>query len=433
MMPGAGTLLRFAGPAVGLSGMAVFAFLYLWRPAWYFAALTAMGFKPWHYPFLDGEYWMASVECTGKGIDIYLGNPCDVLNRANPYSPLWGWAAFLPTDKAWTAPLGTGLDAVFFLSLAVLPPARRLVELPAIVLTTFSYAVCYAAERANADILLYLMALGAGLLLLRRDQARFFAYPVIVLAGLLKFYPLALLVLALRERRRAFLAIAVATGLATGAALLAVLPQLREMAANIPRNFLRDAFGGDILPSIMACAAGEHADDCASLPDHPGQAALANYFVTWIICLTGAALLARAVLRLDGFARELAALGEAETLFLAIGGIVVAGCFFAGRNVDYRQVFFLMTVPGFLALTRAAARPVRRLAAATLVLIVFLMWKEAIHVWWDGAGLNPVLLFVLREVAFWAVIAVLLAVLWRILSMLPTPRAVLGRLAGTRA
>ena len=121
--------LRFAIPAAGLLGMVVLVLLYQFDPQSYYLTLAFFGIAPVRYPpFLDFQFVLASIDCWQHGIDVYINNPCDVLERPFDYSPLWLRFTFL-ADKDSTNPLGLYLGISFFLALAVLPPPRSGKEL----------------------------------------------------------------------------------------------------------------------------------------------------------------------------------------------------------------------------------------------------------------------------------------------------------------
>src|SRR5262249_49806134 len=190
--------LRFTIPAAGLAAIIAIVLLYCLEPESYYFALAFIGIVPFRYPFLDLEFILASVDCWQHGIDVYVNNPCDVLGRPFNYSPLWLRFAFLPS-KDWTNPLGLCLSVSFFLALAILPSPRSASELLLRLTATLSPVTTYAAERGNIDLLMFVLATAAGILLLKPLRRRLAAYAIIVLAGLLKIYPFVLMVLTLRE------------------------------------------------------------------------------------------------------------------------------------------------------------------------------------------------------------------------------------------
>jgi hypothetical protein len=112
-------------------------------------------------------------------------------------SGLLYWLAILPITTAWDNALGLGLVVLFLLALTLLPPGR---DLWLITLATVSSATMLAIERANVDLLMFVMAM----LVVR---LRVTGYLVALLAGMLKFYPIVLLISAVRERLVACLAV----------------------------------------------------------------------------------------------------------------------------------------------------------------------------------------------------------------------------------
>jgi hypothetical protein len=101
-----------------------------------------------------------------------------------------------------------------------------------------------------------------------------------------------------------------------------------------------------------------------------------------------------------------------ETQFLVIGGLLVAACFFAGQNVNYRGIFLLPVVSGLVCLHRSVKDPeVRRFCGQMIAAVLFIMWEEffrrALHAVISpvpGEGLSSraeVFFWVGRELVWW--------------------------------
>src|SRR5204863_166854 len=99
---------------------------------------------------------------------------------------------------------------LFLLSLAILPRPRRPLELALTVLATLSTAVVFAVERANPDILLFILALVTALSAEGGLGIRLIGYAAALLSGLVKYYPLVTLVLLVEERVPVFLIVSAA-------------------------------------------------------------------------------------------------------------------------------------------------------------------------------------------------------------------------------
>ena len=103
--------------------------------------------------------------------------------------------------------MGLALDLLFILSLASVLRPRTSREIWIYGLAVLSPTTVYAVERANNDLIVFLLILSGGMLLTVRQPSRLCSYALFLVAGLLKYYPLALLVLLIRERRRAAVAL----------------------------------------------------------------------------------------------------------------------------------------------------------------------------------------------------------------------------------
>ena len=162
----------------------------------------------------------------------------------------------------------------------------------------------------------------------RSDCARP-GYAVSLLAGMLKFYPIVLLVLAVRERLVTCLVVwAVAAGVIALWFALDGAEILRGMA-NIPftHPFDDNVFGAHNLPFGLA-----------ELLGLPHAAAIALQVLLLVIMLGLAATLARRV--------QVHALTEAESLHLLAGSVLLVSCFVMAQNVSYRGIYLSVRAAG---------------------------------------------------------------------------------------
>src|SRR5713101_5811330 len=178
-------IYRFSAPVSALAfflGMS-----YLYRYGYrdlYGDVLRSYGVIPFQFPFLDISSPLAAWDCARHGIDVMLSNPCNFLQIPFNYSPLWMAAAAIPLDGADTMVVGWSLDLLFIVSLSLVPPPRRPLELVLVLAATLSTMVVFALERANPDILLFLLALATGLLMRYLLPIRLLGYFLGLLAAL---------------------------------------------------------------------------------------------------------------------------------------------------------------------------------------------------------------------------------------------------------
>jgi hypothetical protein len=437
-------LLRYSLPAAGLSILAVFAVLYAVAPQLYTEILVGLGVAPFRYPFLDGQYVLAGSECWHLGINVYINDPCDALDRAHGYSPLWLRLPIIPMSM--TIPLGTGLAVIFILSLAAVAPVRRGGEFGLYLLATTSPMVLFALERANLDLIIFLLVVTAGLAWSRVSGGwRLLAYGLPVLAVLLKYFPITLLCLPLRERPRAFLVVTAASVALIGVFIAAFHGEIIASLSNIPGGgyatgmfgahspggaYFSDNFGAPVLLGGVKqfIAAG------SAVPDSLAHRLLLIGIVagTALIAVFPAIRMART----PATRAAIAQLCPRQNFYLAGGAALIAGCFFAGQSVNYRGVHLLMVLPAFLALSGRAADPQDRLLfwRASLV-IVFLMWGDCFRFWLSSEGLLQLrlALWVIRELLWWWLVGVLAGVLLGVALESPLFRVLAERFAGRPA
>jgi hypothetical protein len=238
-------MMRCLVPLLGLALLAIFAALYTLDPKAYHQALISIGVSPFRYPFLDWESITAVIKCWHRGINVYITNPCDVLHRVHSYSPLWLRAVFVPTDRAWTMPIGLVLVLTFLLSLFWVIKPGNWRELIIFVLACMSPTVIFALERGNVDVIIFIMLVVAGVLSIGLLANRILSYALILIAGLLKFYPLTVLFTALRERVRTCFVITAAASLIIVGFFFQFREELAASLTNIPRG---GGFGSVNLP-----------------------------------------------------------------------------------------------------------------------------------------------------------------------------------------
>lgn len=401
--------LRIALPAVALGVFVALGALYWFNSPIAFDALRWWGVPPpVKEPFLDLRYIFAGVECWEKGVNVYLFNPCDPLGRPHGYSPLWLRFAFLPS-QSWTPVAGIVIDLLFALSLAAFPPPQSRGELAVSLAAVFAPPIAFAVQRANVDVIIFLMLVAAARLWARRSPQRILGYGIVTFAGLLKFYPLIVLSLALRERFKICAGICSAVGVILLGFAVHFHVEFAAMARNIPTGsyFIGDMFGAKNLADGV-------------LTGRFGTGAAWLEIVVWIVLLGFAATIAVATLSLLARHRDMAQLAPIESALLLFGAAVIAGCFFAGQSVGYRGIFLVFTVPGLLALRRQAAEPgVRRLATQATALVLFVLWQGVLT--WNGAFLGVLqqwagvtvgsrvwlIFWAARELAWWVLAGIL--------------------------
>ena len=411
---------RLAIPAVMLCAFGMMAVLWHWGPrSLYFEILSFIGIEPFRFPFLDIHAVLAAAECQQLGMDIYLPNPCDAIDRPHVYSPLW--LAFAPAFTSTTATpwVGLSLDLLFILSLASALRPRTSREIWIYGLAVVSPTTVYAIERANNDLVVFLLILSGGILLSVRQPYRLSSYALFLVSGLLKYYPLALLVLLIRERLRTAIALLILIGVSLLSVGMYFRHELAKALANIPaQSYFADSFSAQNLPFGVGEILGSNSPLVAvSLLGALFAIAAAKTLRTVRLIGTG---------RFDCDATEMR--------LLAIGAILLGACFFAGQNINYRGIYFLLVIPGLFELQRSAGqKALRQFYAQMIAVALFLMWEEAfrralhaivIHAPDSGLVYAEVSFWIGREFAWWWLVAGLAAIVLTYLWQLYRPQYV---------
>jgi hypothetical protein len=391
----------------------------------YRTILSFYGIEPFKFPFVDISGSLAAWDCTRLGIDVVERDPCDVLGRAYTYSPLWMAASFIPLGMSATGAVGWVLGLLFILCLTLLPPAQRAWELVLVALATSSTMVVFAVERANPDIIIFMLALFTGLLAGGLLPARLLAYLAALFAALIKYYPITLLILSFRERLTVF----VANGLAMAgliAVFLAVyLPDIERGLPLIPiGSYFTDLFAAKNLPfgltELIFALSGGSANTWFF-----GPVAAALY---GILLFFGGALICSRLLTRTALPRDFSRITDSERIFLVVGSVLIGGCFFAGQSVGYRGIFLLFVLPGLLAVERLAADSAsRKLYRAAAIVVVLLMWEEFFRIGLErvlvrldfsplSETLGKLAFWLARELAWWWIVSVMVAFLLSFLT-----------------
>jgi hypothetical protein len=421
---------RFAASVFALALFLSISFLYWYgHRDLYERVLTLYGATPFHFPFLDISQWLAVWECARQGVDVIPSNPCDVLQRPFGSSPLWIAASGIPLGVSDTPVVGWILDLLFIAALSVLPPPRRPLELALVLAATLSTTVVFALERANPDVMLFLLALLTGYFAKGRAFVRLLGYSVALTSALLKYYPVMVLIIVFRERRKVLFLSVLLTIFASLASFLAMYHV--ELARGLPNidhgPYNTGFFAAKNLPFLLGEAAGSAAGPSSWAP-------LAQHIIAcglFAILVGISVAICRKLLSFGELRAALGSLAPLERVFLVIGSAVITGCFFAGQSVGYRGVYFLLAMPGLLAISRRpAGRDLRTLALGTGVVIVLLMWSEcfrfALHRALGHPGIPETLavylaflFWLFRELGWWWTVSVMLPVLVDFLSASP--------------
>ena len=355
-----------------------------------------------HYdlpPFGDAHGITSAMACERQGIETYLGNPCHYKPVTFVYPPVWKLLAFLPMDGRWTVPVALGFIAVFAAALYFLPPAQSRRGLLLGGLAVLSPATLMAADYGNNDMLVFAVIVAAIAALGWRPAL---GYGLLLLAGLLKYFPFAALGWAGGEQPRVTAWVA--------AALAGVLILFVWLAgAQLPLS----------LASMVTMSAGSYVFGIKDLGIMANELGLVDGRGALAIRLAvTAALLLIGWQRATNFALAdvRTTMSAAEWRFLIVGSLVLLGAYIGGQNLVYRMIFVLLVLPGLDALR---AMPGQRFGAiAAIAVALMYLFPLRVHLqalFTPGSGgefLVTVIGILLREALWFTLAATLLGLVF---------------------
>jgi hypothetical protein len=360
--------------AFGAVLLICFATLYVFVPNVYIFIIRLWMPLPLRVPFADTAYVLGQLECWRAGIDVYVTSPCDIFGRTQAYPPIWLRLWFLPDTQRATVPLALLLAMGFIVSLAVLPRIERRWDIVLLAAAIASPITGFAVERGNADLLIFILAAIAVVTAEMSFPGRLVGYAGVMLAALLKLYPVFLFVLLYRERPRT----AAGLGLLSISIWVAVgwlwHDELTHAMANLPRPpYWYDGPGARKLAEGLVVAAYSVVGKV--VPTFRGQVTPHDSAITVLlgIQLLAAGGMALRLARKPAFSTALDLLNSRETLCLIVGGSLFCGCFAAGVSIAYREILLLFAIPPLLRLSHDhhIGWGVRWLPG----MIIFLMWS----------------------------------------------------------
>ena len=408
-------IIGYGAPTITCIVFVVYWLLYTYLPDTYFSLLRGLLPNVWSYPFLDLESVLTAIDCARHGVDVSQYNGC-MGGGLFQYSPLLLKASSLPLAATQRVPLGLCLDGLFLLSFFALPRPRCWSEFWVLLLAALSPSVLYAVERANIDVAIYLFSLGAAHLLLRGGLVRIAGYAVIVGAAAIKFYPVSLMALAMRETFSRFIALTSISMLAALILTYSYYNELNHVVNHLPDAYASpflDFFSASRLPEGIAwiVSQGKHADGLGIALKATLQFLLAAYVTIRVWKCVPVLLLG------------LQKLLEREKILLVAGSLLILFCFFLGQNIYFRQIFLILTIPGVLALQREATdHALRNYARFSSWVVVAILWSEFFRYGagksaLDWFGLNTTVWFgvwfgvwLFYEILWWWLASVLVAV-----------------------
>ncbi len=426
---------RYTISAAGLCALALASLLYCWHPGAYQQVMTVIMRVPLIRPFVDWRWIPSAIQCWSQGVDVYANNTCytEWVGGKFNYSPLWLRATFLPLGAEWVVPFALSLAALFFASQSLLPRPKTRFELAVRLAATLSGATITCVERANADLLMFLLVVLGVSCTRYRLSIRLLGYCLIILAGLLKFYPFLGLLIVARERASIFAFVTALATVALAALLVGYHDELVRMVINLPLTDYALQFAARDIPAgagtlIATLLEDNFHQDTASATE-VGRWVFRILYATLLISTAKLSITAYFRWNLPQIVRRMP---ERNRQFAVAAGAIICGCFFAGENFMYREVFLLPILPGLLAFyDRSSDASTSLLGRRAGLVIVFILWLPFLD--WlsklpsgNAFLIMRVLLMLANKMAWWWLVGLVTAMLAAFIADLG-PETIVGR------
>ena len=317
--------------AVALYGLAVGTA----RAGWEVDLWPSLGVNSAPTLFYDARNVAAAADCWALGYDPLIENPCDPAGRVMVYPRIWVVVHYLGVTQEQTLLFGGILVALFLASVLLLVGRLTIAEGFVVAAAVVSPAVMLAVERANVDIVIFVVFVAAVFAWRARDKVTPLLSPaLIVVAAIAKLYAIfALPAYWFTGVRRARWA--VVGGVAVmGAYLLLTLGDVRQLLRS-PEGGLLYSFGARILIGDLYHRFQPGTWAYGSL--------LAQLIAVVPVVVASMAIWVWLRRRLPGPSADERL--SPRTLAFHLGALTYLGTFVTRKSGDYRLVFVLLTLP----------------------------------------------------------------------------------------
>ncbi len=288
-------------------------------------------------PYSDLNSILQAGACWRDGVNVYAPSGCMGGGVFN-YSPFLLRAAYFGIGPTELVPIALGLGVFFIAALALLPAPSSRAELILRSLAACSGTAIYALESSNFDVAIFLLIVAGILLILRDGLIGLAGYMVFLFAAALKFYPVALLTMAVREKRGRLVLIGLVTILSGFVFLLNFASGTAAAISILPGGLpFRGVFGAINIPFGLLLL--RYLPVLTVEPDVPQYFTALNH--SWAAATISLATRALSILALIAaivtarrYQSVLELLDPRRYLFLMAGAFVVVFCFFATQNLE---------------------------------------------------------------------------------------------------
>jgi hypothetical protein len=393
----------------------VLLFLIIYFSMIYLASLVMPYVQFWTYlgvpsmspSFADLRDITSGLACYRQGIDPLIENPCDPWNRPMNYPRIWLELSKLNFDQSHTLILGFVQAFLFYACIFIIIKRLNVIEGVFYGLILCSPAVMLAVERGNNDLMIFILL---SLAIFLRHKKRIFSYLLILMASILKFYPIVSVITALREEKKRAIIIMLIVGTLFMIYMMSIWQDVIVIATTVPRS-PNISYGSHVLfdglnPIFQSFSDFSLSDNLRTL-----------FTFTAVLFILSASYLAARL----GLIQTETDKNKRLTKYIdsfRIGTIIYLSTFIIGNNFDYRLIFLILALPQLLVWAKIQ-NPLTRSAVFLLIAILFTMWSSFLAVWFSSLfslffslpQTGKHFIFLIEEIINWSIFGCLLSIL----------------------
>lgn len=321
--------------------------------------------------FADLHAILAAAECSDKGLNVFVTNPCDALGRVHVYGSLWLHVNRLGVNPSHLMMLGMLIDLIFMAFAVFLINPRSSKHAAIACLILFSPALTLALERANNDLIIFVLTvLSATLISFRHRLAILSSLCLIYLSSLLKIYPSILfgtILFVVKRHMKELILIAGVSCFLVVCWLVTNLNEIFLLKDLVPKPIDHYTSGAKTLFIYL----GRPYPLILLIPEIWRLTAFTGLIVV------SALWLAR---RLDFTHVPPVAPSLKYTLFI-FGLSILFFTYTVNSNYDYRWIFFILLIPYLFHLQRVSIKNslIKKIVNLSFIFALLIIWTEGLR------------------------------------------------------
>ena len=346
----------------------------------------------WNIPTLNPEFAdlrtiTGGAESKEMGYDPMIENPGDPWNRPMNYPRIWQSLYWFGIDRDHTFIIGIILIVLFVAGLLLFFKRRAILsENILLLLAIFSPAVMLTVERGNIDMLMFfLISLAVFLIRKETSYSRVAAFISILIAFVLKLYPVFAILIFLKEKREVFIKYFIAIFFLAFVYAIATYTDLVLIFKNTPKDAYL-SYGLDVLWTFFY-RQNETLGIIAELLSY-------LLFILMMIFSLINFYLEGTIKKFEN-TRAIHGFRAGAAIFIAT--------FLLGNNFDYRLIFLLFVLPQMFTFLKSPIKSLSRISLVIVICIFISMWHLVISRIMLNTGLSMKYSIAIDEAANWLV------------------------------